>query len=57
MAQSAAVGRAMALRADLARARRNDTTAKRWARNVVELWANADASLKPTLDRMKVMSR
>jgi hypothetical protein len=57
VAQAAAVGRAMVLRAELAAARRDPATAKRWARNVVDLWAHADASLKPTLDRMKAISR
>ena len=57
LAQSAAVGRAMVLRADLAQGRGDRPVAKRWAGNVVELWANADASLKPTLDRMKAISR
>jgi hypothetical protein len=56
-AQSAAVGRAMVLRADLAAARHDTATARRWAKNVVDLWTNADASLKPTIDRMKAVSR
>jgi hypothetical protein len=57
LGQSAAIGRAMVLRADLAMARRENATAKRWAQSVVELWANADASLKPTLDRMRQIIR
>jgi hypothetical protein len=52
-AQSAAIGRAMVLRADLAAARHDLPTARRWATNAIELWSNADAPLKPTLDRMK----
>jgi tetratricopeptide (TPR) repeat protein len=57
MAQSAAVGRAMVLRAELAAARGDRATAKRWAANVVELWAHADATLKPTLDGMRRIAR
>jgi hypothetical protein len=56
-AQSAAVGRAMVLRADLALARRDSATARRWARNVVELWSQADAALRPTVERMKAVAR
>lgn len=56
-AQSAAVGRAMALRADLAINRGDTLTAKRWAKNVVELWKSADPALKPTIDRMKSIAR
>ena len=52
-AQSAAIGRAMVLRADLAAARHDDIGAKRWATGVLQLWGSADAALKPTLDRMK----
>jgi hypothetical protein len=52
-AQSAAVGRAMALRADLAFARRDKTTSRRWATAVVELWKNADPALAPTIARMR----
>jgi hypothetical protein len=55
-AQSAAVGRAMALRAELGAARRDATSARRWAGNALELWANADASLKPTLDRLRTLA-
>jgi hypothetical protein len=57
LAQSAAIGRAMVFRADLAAARKDAAAAKRWAANVVELWANADASLQPTVDRMRRISR
>lgn len=57
MAQAAAIGRAMVMRAELAIARGDAATAKRWAANVVELWAHADASLKPTLDRMRRIAR
>ena len=55
-AQSAAVGRAMVLRAELAGARHDTATAHRWAKGALELWTKADASLKPTLDRMKVVA-
>ncbi|HET9425743.1 MAG TPA: serine/threonine-protein kinase [Gemmatimonadaceae bacterium] len=56
-AQSAAIGRAMALRAELAAARNDQPTARRWAKNVLELWTRADPGLRPTLDRMKAISR
>jgi hypothetical protein len=56
-AQAAAIGRAMVLRADLAVGLGDRDSAKRWAGSVVGLWAKADASLKPTLDRMKSISR
>ncbi len=56
-AQSAAVGRAMVLRADLAVARRDSLTARRWARNVVDLWTHADPSLGPTVERMKTVAK
>ena len=55
-AQSAALGRAMVLRADLASARRDSATARRWATAALDLWAGADASFKPTLDRMRTMA-
>lgn len=54
-AQSAAVGRAMVLRADLAAARHDVPTARRWATGALELWSNADASLKPMLNRMQTI--
>jgi hypothetical protein len=53
LAQSAAVGRAMAWRADLAHRRGDAPTAKRWAAAVLELWKNADADLQPVLSRMR----
>ena len=49
---SAAV-RAMALRADLATARHDTRTAKRWAGAVAALWANADPPLQPLVTRMR----
>jgi hypothetical protein len=56
-AQSAAVGWAMLLRADLAAARGETETAKRWAARVVDLWASADGALKPAVGRMKAIAR
>jgi hypothetical protein len=47
----------MVLRADLAAARHDPNTARRWAKSVVELWANADPSVKPTVERMKAVAR
>jgi hypothetical protein len=57
VAQSAAVGRAMLLRADLAAARGETATAKRWAARVVELWDSADEALAPAIARMKAIAR
>ncbi len=55
-AQSAAVGRAMVLRADLAIARNDSPAARRWASAVLDLWGGADASFTPTLNRMRALS-
>ncbi|MEK7403046.1 MAG: serine/threonine-protein kinase [Gemmatimonadota bacterium] len=52
-AQAAALGRAMVLRADLAAARRDSATARRWAGAALDLWGGADASFLPTLTRMR----
>jgi hypothetical protein len=50
---AASVGRAMAYRAELA-ARLNDpSSAALWASRVLTLWAHADATLEPTLARMR----
>ena len=57
VAQSAALGRAMLLRADLAAARHDRATAARWARNVVELWSSADPALRPAVQRMQALAR
>jgi hypothetical protein len=54
--QAAAVPRAMALRAELASARRDSATARRWAGSALALWANADAPLKPTVDRLRTFA-
>ena len=45
--------RVMVLRADLAAAAKDRDTARRWASAVVELWADADAPLQPTVRRMR----
>jgi hypothetical protein len=54
-AQSAAVGRAMVLRADLAIARRDTTEARRWASAAVDLLGGGDSALKPALERMRAV--
>ena len=56
-AQAAALGRAMVLRADLAAARRDPAKARRWAAAALDLWGGADASFRPTLDRMRALTR
>ncbi|HEY4734932.1 MAG TPA: serine/threonine-protein kinase [Gemmatimonadaceae bacterium] len=50
---SAAAVRAMALRADLARARGETKERLKWGRSVAELWAHADAPLDETVRRMR----
>ena len=55
-AQSAALGRAMVLRADLAAARRDSITARHWAGAVLDLWGGADASFSLTLSRMRSLA-
>jgi tetratricopeptide (TPR) repeat protein len=54
--QAAALVRAMALRADLAARAGDRTTAAHWARSVLEVWANADAPLGPTLASMRAIT-
>jgi hypothetical protein len=51
--QAAAITRAMALRADLAARRGDGPTAKRWADGAAALWASAEPSLRPNLERMR----
>jgi len=56
-AQSAALGRAFVLRADLAFASRDSATARRWAGAALDLWGGADAAFQPTLARMRTLAR
>jgi hypothetical protein len=56
-AQAAAVGRAMVLRADLAAARRDTASARRWSAAALDIWGGADASFTPTLTRMRALAR
>jgi len=55
-AASAAVGRAMAFRAELAARMGDSASARRWARAVVALWAHSDAPLQQTVSRMKTLA-
>jgi tRNA A-37 threonylcarbamoyl transferase component Bud32/tetratricopeptide (TPR) repeat protein len=48
--QAGAVGRAMILRAQLAKAQGDRATAERWTRSAFTLWRNADAELRAPLD-------
>ncbi len=50
---AAAVGRAMALRTDLAIAQHDTVTARQWASALVKLWVNSDRELQPTVARMR----
>jgi hypothetical protein len=52
-AQSAAVGRALALRAELAMKSGDIAQSRQRAREALALWQHADASLAPTLDRLR----
>jgi hypothetical protein len=53
---AAAVGRAMAYRAELAARTGDAGTAALWAGRVLTLWAHSDPSLAPTLNRMKALA-
>ena len=54
--QAAALGRAMALRAELAASVGDDETARRWAARVLVLWDGADAVLHPSVQRMRALA-
>jgi len=54
---AAAVGRGMALRAELAARTGDRGTAALWAGRVLTLWAHADPSLAPTIARMQQLAR
>ncbi|NUQ22271.1 MAG: serine/threonine protein kinase [Gemmatimonadaceae bacterium] len=54
--QSAALVRAMVLRAELAHARGDSATAARWGGVVSTLWAHADPELEPQLRRMRELA-
>jgi hypothetical protein len=53
---SAAIARAMILRADLAARTGDLETARRWASTVALLWADADRPLRPELARMQSLA-
>jgi serine/threonine protein kinase/tetratricopeptide (TPR) repeat protein len=53
VAPAAAAVRAMMLRAELAAAKNDLPTARRWASAVATLWAGADPSLMPAVKRMR----
>jgi hypothetical protein len=54
--QAAAVGRTMALRAELAAATGDSVAAQRWAQNVVTLWNGASPGLQATVTRMQSLA-
>jgi hypothetical protein len=54
---AAAVGPAMAYRAELAARTGDRGTAALWAGRVLTLWAHADPSLAPTIARMRQLAR
>ncbi len=47
------LGRAMALRAELAARQQHDTLARSWAKALIQLWGRGDAITAPTLERMR----
>jgi hypothetical protein len=53
--QVATLVRGMALRAELAAQAGDSTQARRWARDVLVLWAAADPELQPTVHRMRAI--
>jgi len=55
-AQSAAVGRALVLRAELAASMGEVAERQRRAREALILWQHADASFRPTLERLRALA-
>jgi hypothetical protein len=55
-AQAAGLVRAMALRADLAAAKQDGKTARRWASAVVTLWSRGDSEVQPVVSRMRTLA-
>jgi hypothetical protein len=55
--QAAGIVRAMMLRADLAHARGDASTAQKWASAASTLWINADRALQPDVKRMQSMAQ
>ena len=56
VAQTGSLLRAMTLRAELASAAGDRTTARWWAGNVATLWSDADPPLRNVVSRMRVLS-
>ncbi|MDQ6769234.1 MAG: serine/threonine protein kinase [Gemmatimonadota bacterium] len=56
VASSAAAGRAMALRAEIAAARGEQQERQKWSRAVANLWMTSDAEMQPTVRRMRAMA-
>jgi hypothetical protein len=54
--QTASLVRAMALRAELAAAARDTTTARWWAGNTLTLWSDADPPLAAVVSRMRAIA-
>jgi eukaryotic-like serine/threonine-protein kinase len=55
-AASAAAGRAMVLRAEIAHSRGDLDEQRKWARAAADLWATADQPLQPVVTRMRVLA-
>ena len=56
LAQSAALGRMMVWRADLAQAQGDKQNGSRWAAAASALWKNADPELQPAVARMRTLA-
>jgi hypothetical protein len=54
--QSAALGRAFALRANLAGAIGDSTQRQFWARQALIIWRHADPSLTPAVERLRSLA-
>jgi tetratricopeptide (TPR) repeat protein len=55
-AQSAAIGRAFALRAELARATKDTTEQRLRAQQALLIWRHADPSLSPSIERLRAIA-
>jgi hypothetical protein len=53
---AAAIGRAIALRAELANSQHDARAAKKWGAALVALWSGADTELQPVVSRMKELA-
>jgi hypothetical protein len=57
VSETAALPRAMLLRAELAAARGDRADAQTWARAVVQLWKNSDNTLTASRERARLLAQ